>query len=233
MDYENIKPLLGVGLMAVEGNEETLKEIPHHIYEDIAMIYRTEYRRSDGVMMYVTLTDFDLERYHITEEQLHEDAMTSAYMRDEVTIRSMSQVFGLAGDMPLYVVSTGKPYGAWGIFFPGLMKVICRMIKADGYYILPSSIHEMLVLKGNYDVAQLQKMVADINATEVAPEDRLTDSIYYYDSSGFKKISVDKVGESNECGPQHKTAQTLEDDVAEGSGRYDRSDAGIYQYLRM
>jgi hypothetical protein len=61
------------------------------------------------------------------------------------------------------------------------------------FYILPSSIHEILLVKdnGQFDRASLEKMVREVNATQVAPEDKLTDSVYHYDS----KNKVFELGE--------------------------------------
>ena len=52
------------------------------------------------------------------------------------------------------------------------------------FFILPSSIHEILLVKdnGQFDRAALEQMVREVNATQVAPEDKLTDSVYHYDS---------------------------------------------------
>ena len=35
---------------------------------------------------------------------------------------------------------------------------------------------------GQFDRAALEQMVREVNATQVAPEDKLTDSVYHYDS---------------------------------------------------
>ena len=45
---------------------------------------------------------------------------------------------------------------------------------------LPSSIHEMLILPYNESINMddLSFMVADVNATQVEPEERLTDRAY-------------------------------------------------------
>ena len=52
------------------------------------------------------------------------------------------------------------------------------------FFILPSSIHEVLIVpdNGNMSLSDLEAMVKEVNATQVAPEDKLTDSVYHYDS---------------------------------------------------
>ena len=49
--------------------------------------------------------------------------------------------------------------------------------------VLPSSIHELLILpdNGSMQLSELEAMVREDNATQVAPEDRLSDKVQYYD----------------------------------------------------
>ena len=49
------------------------------------------------------------------------------------------------------------------------------------YYILPSSIHETIVLKG-YD-SGFKSMVKCVNATQVAPDDFLSDNVFKYNAA--------------------------------------------------
>ncbi len=52
------------------------------------------------------------------------------------------------------------------------------------YYILPSSIHETIVVPddGNTKRQDLEAMVKAVNQNQVAPEERLTNSVYHYDT---------------------------------------------------
>ena len=58
------------------------------------------------------------------------------------------------------------------------------------FYVLPSSIHEVLLAPANSDdpddltgtVKNLKDIVQTVNRTEVAPEEKLSDSVYYYDA---------------------------------------------------
>ncbi|MBQ7925064.1 MAG: hypothetical protein IJ335_02090, partial [Lachnospiraceae bacterium] len=51
------------------------------------------------------------------------------------------------------------------------------------FYILPSSVHEVILLKddGEESPSKLQEMVREINQCEVDPTEVLSDSIYHYD----------------------------------------------------
>ena len=104
-------------------------------------------------------------------------------------VRGMSSVLGMLGgeeatDGQLVVVTTEDLIkGASAIFYPGMMDSASRMLKQD-FFILPSSVHEVLLLPddGVIRTGELQSMVAEINAMAVNPVDQLTDNVYHYDA---------------------------------------------------
>ena len=51
------------------------------------------------------------------------------------------------------------------------------------FFILPSSIHEVLLLPdtGREDSKGLKKVISEVNRTQVAPEEVLSDTLYRYD----------------------------------------------------
>ena len=59
------------------------------------------------------------------------------------------------------------------------------------FYILPSSVHEVILLEdtGAGAAPELKKMVLEVNRTQVAPEEVLSDSLYYYDSTD-KRVKI-------------------------------------------
>ena len=63
--------------------------------------------------------------------------------------------------------------------------------KVGSFYILPSSIHELLIYPcdGTLNVNDILPMVREINATEVKPQDKLSDNVYMYDG---KEVTIAK-----------------------------------------
>ena len=57
-------------------------------------------------------------------------------------------------------------------------------------FILPSSVHELLLVPDtgntNMSVSDLTNMVKEVNATQLAPDEILSDNVYYYDRSQKK-----------------------------------------------
>lgn len=72
--------------------------------------------------------------------------------------------------------------GAACILYPGVLEELSSQA-GNNLYILPSSIHEVILVadSGREDPEFLKEMIADVNRTQVEPEEVLSDSLYYYD----------------------------------------------------
>ena len=94
--------------------------------------------------------------------------------------------------------------GASALFYPKVMDKLGEVLGHD-YFILPSSIHEMLVLPengnnqneslscGKISADELRMMVTEINATQVSPAERLTDDVYYFDTKNHTFGKTERV----------------------------------------
>ena len=69
------------------------------------------------------------------------------------------------------------------------MEDISQKLGGD-FIVLPSSIHEVIGLSADVEMDRrdLEAMVQDVNAGEVAPEDRLSDHVYMYDSKEKEQL---------------------------------------------
>lgn len=88
----------------------------------------------------------------------------------------------LESDFPqLYVVTNRAKYrGASAILDKTVLKEFGKKHNIKKLVVLPSSIHEMLIMPYNdsINMNDLSFMVADVNANQVEPEERLTDRAY-------------------------------------------------------
>lgn len=113
-------------------------------------------------------------------------------MREPVPMISpLSAFLGMPdGLFPIFVVSdvAGK-FGAALFFRPDVQEKVRDVFLKKGMHgdimVLPSSVHEVLVLPvGEISVSAAISMVRDINRTEVAPEDRLSDNVLVLHKDG-------------------------------------------------
>ncbi len=184
--YESVKEILSVSLVPVKGNEEMLKSIPYTKMEDLAVVYRAELEPGTSTV----ISNAVMERFGITKEQLHEDAVANGQEKDPGIIRPLHEVLGLPDELVpenvpelMVVTSTSGIRGAGVIAYPGMLEDAAEIMGGD-FFMLPSSIHEVLLMqaKSPEEYRNLEMIVREINATEVAPQDRLSDRIYHYDS---------------------------------------------------
>lgn len=90
-------------------------------------------------------------------------------------------------DIDMYVLTNkANLNGAGVIASPKVQEYVYKKMKGS-YIILPSSIHEVIILPDIHDVDYLRDMVLDINSTVVSPEDYLSDQVYRYDG---EKIDI-------------------------------------------
>ena len=197
-DYEQMKQKLSMEVVSAERNADFLENVPHKNMEDMAIVYRIVLDATDEGRSSILVTNKMLETYGITAEQLHADAMAIAPEVRPAVIQGMSEVMaemmgaeqaemlglGPMPDEPIYVATVpDKVQGASVLAYQNFMDDAAEKLGGD-FYILPSSIHEILLVKdnGQFDRAALEQMVKEVNATQVAPEDKLTDSVYHYNS---------------------------------------------------
>lgn len=130
-----------------------------------------------------------LENWEVTAKEVIDIALENTAERTKIsslmeTIQLMLGNTDGFPDMGLpneFVVTTdGNTFGAAGI----LSKIdYFKNILPNGFYVLPSSVHEVLVHAATGDENEqeaLTKMVQDVNRTTVDPEEKLADKAYAF-----------------------------------------------------
>jgi len=196
-DFEQVKEHIVPRLMNREWNEELLKVRPHKFVADLAVTYHIMLKQDINGTASVPVTNALMESWGVDTDALHELAIKNLPVLLPSTFQSMSSVlFGLMGDSEeaedilagissqdevMFILSNEqKMHGAAALLDESIMQKV--MEKFGEFYILPSSIHECIIVKANadMDVSTLTSMVQDVNAGQVAPEERLSDHVYRY-----------------------------------------------------
>ena len=81
----------------------------------------------------------------------------------------------------LVITNKSRIHGASTILHKDTLERLANIFKHD-YFVLPSSVHELISVKAmdDADVEGLKAMVTEINSTQVAPDEVLSDSVYRY-----------------------------------------------------
>ena len=91
--------------------------------------------------------------------------------------------FGLSSHETAYVLTNMEnQYGASMITQPEVLNKLNQLFP-EGFYVLPSSVHEVLIVPDNGEVEprRLGEMVREVNRAEVKREEVLSDRVYRYD----------------------------------------------------
>ena len=229
-DYEQMKDKLSMEVVASDRNAELLTKVPHQEMEDMAVVYRFVMESDEAGRASILITNELIDRMGVTPEQLHADALENAPEIRPAVIKGMNEVmiemmgpdaaamFGmdeLPQDEKMFVATVpDKVAGAGVIAYQNFMNEAAERVGGD-FFILPSSTHEVLLVKddGEANFRDLKAMVEEVNATQVAPEEKLTDSVYHYDS----KEHIFELAEKFEARQQAKEAEISSEKEEKGS----------------
>ena len=241
-DYEKVKPKLFIRMCDPEKNTEYLKDKPYTACGELAASYRIQVLEEKEMNGSAAITNEVLRSWGITKEQLHQDAVQAERERKPACLYRMDDILFSeqaenlleegaplqAGELPIFVLTNrDKSEGAGVMVQDGVLKKVGELLGAD-YYVLPSSIHEVLVLpdNGEMDVKELESMVREVNATQVAPHELLSDKVQYYDRDSKTLGRKQEKGILSRLAENKKQIQ--EKDVKEkGAGRTSRNEPGL------
>ena len=193
-NYEQMKQYLTIQIVGVDSNAEKLETIPHQKMEDMAVVYRFNFGEISGGNASIVVTNQMIEHYGITQEQLHQDALAVAQRKEPMFIKNMDEIMyemtgGFVGTIdnpqsPMWVATNQSRFnGASVMSYPDFMEQVSDKLEGS-FYILPSSTHEVILIPDSFGMKahELKAMVTEINASEVRPEEKLTDNVYHFDS---------------------------------------------------
>ena len=216
-----MKDKLFIRVSSAEANKEVLENAPHQLKEDLAITYHVAVGKDQDGLSSMFIKNDLLEQYGISAEQLHEDAMKSSprvmvpevssigalidemYQKNILMLtpderEMLQETLQESSEMPtfFFVTNTERIDGAGVIFYPEFMDNMGELLGND-FFILPSSIHQMLVFPddGQVDAEMLRDMVKKVNATQVAPAERLTNDVYHFDTKDHVFEKADRFTE--------------------------------------
>ena len=164
-DYEHIKKNLFYRVVNYEKNKEMLKYTPYERFLDLAVTYRWAAYRN----------------------QMMKDAKENTEKIFPPVMRKIQSVIPVKitdMEIPLFVLSNGDYMnGASVMLYKDPLRDFANYMGHD-LYILPSSIHEVILLLDDEYVQsseELREMVRETNRMVVDQEEVLSDHIYHYD----------------------------------------------------
>ncbi len=198
-DFDFVKDKIVPRLSYIDWNSDLLEVRPHTQIADLAVTYHIMLGASDTGVASIPVTFNLMETWGVEVETLHELALQNLTRLFPTAFMSMSSMLrGLLpstgddyssddlfpqDDTMFILTSEQKLNGAANILDKATMNSILDRFGSD-FYLLPSSIHEwILVSSKGLNPAFLSSMVQEVNAGEVALEERLSSHVYRYTAS--------------------------------------------------
>ena len=196
-------------LISFNRNEKLLSQVPYIKYLDLAITFHCLVKEDEDGIGTIRITNEHLSAWNISLEDLQEVANINTCNLFPATIKSMEDTIkGIVMDTPIkggenisdddfslllnpsyyndnasmYVLTNKQGInGASCLLYEDLIRSFADKLQSD-LYILPSSIHELILIptQNNGDRSSLKEMVVEVNLTQVAPEEVLSDNVYYF-----------------------------------------------------
>lgn len=150
-----------------------------------------EIKTMEEVMKEILIESMKEEFSKGMEKESREEEFLSAEGMDELAKQLIGQTEKTDNQTPMYVLSnTERIHGAACILYGHLLEDISKKIN-DNLYILPSSVHEMIIIPASFagKTSDLKLMVEEINETQVEEEEVLSNSVYFFNRS-TKKLEM-------------------------------------------
>jgi hypothetical protein len=200
LSYEAIRDNVTLRLVELKRNRMYLVDVPYmSVGNGMAMVCDIKINQNEEGFWRTTITRDMLEKQGYDKKELFENAMKDAWEHEPPVLMDMnSQLFGFFDRRNLlddgvtigedeksrmYVLSNkDSVLGASTIFYPGMQERIAEKL-GEGYYVLPSSIHEVLIVPDSADISlpMLSAMVRDANRHVVDAKDVLSDNVFHFD----------------------------------------------------
>ena len=202
-DYDSVKDYLTVQVINTKTNQRMLSGVPHKEMEDLSVICRIEFPSPTGEGTgSIKVTHELMSQWEVRPQEVYQQALENAVKNCPPVLVSMDDVLMELSGLPfetknllqmeegeeipkegMYVLSNQtKLNGASVLAYPNLQEQL-ESVFPQGCYLLPSSLHEMIVVPKEMTVSpkELGEMVREVNKTEVARDEILSDRVYEFD----------------------------------------------------
>lgn len=192
-DYEKAKERIVMKLVNAEKNKELLEIVPHIPYLDLAIIFLCSI--SDFMHEYATILIHTQHMTHweVTTEDLYACAIANTPKILPPRLDNLHDVFEYITHESLpfleelnssILTNKIKVHGATCMIYPNLLDEIATIYE-DNLVIIPSSIHEVLVIpEGNigkeHTLTDFDSMIQEVNDTQLTDSEILSDHAYLY-----------------------------------------------------
>ena len=196
-DFSQIKSKIVYKIINAEQNKELLNTLPHIHYLDFAIVFYILFEVDSSGTATIPINNELAKIWGVNVKELYDVAQKNTPVLLHADFKPMQVVVcellgankcEVFNDCPMYVLTNSlRCYGACCILYDGLLEEIRKQL-GENYYVLPSSIHEVIIVPESRSPVreELNEIIVEINEIQVSAEEVLGECAYYFD--GEKKI---------------------------------------------
>ena len=183
-------------LINADTNEKRLEDKPFKRFGEFALSYQLKVGTADNGFYVTLITNDMMELWNLNIDELHRQAVENMDPINNFVLQKLSDLLEIPDRTGMFVLTNKhKMNGATMIMFDEVRQKVGKYVGGD-YYILPSSVHEVIIIPKRYtsDISYLTYMIRSANRDEriVRPDDFLSDNLYEYNMYTRKlSLSID------------------------------------------
>ena len=193
LDYSRVKDRIVYKLINTEMNKELLEDVPHIEFLDLSIVFTYLLESGDEYgLASVLIHNSHMEYWQVSVQELYNLAKANTSKLLEYEFKSLDKVLMELGGLQqsskdvsnmLFILTNKKrTNGAACVLYTDVIKNIVQKFDS-GFYIIPSSIHEVLLYpsdeSSSKEADSLRDMVKEVNDTQLEPEEILSYSVYF------------------------------------------------------
>jgi len=191
-DFEIMRSKIVYKLIHAKKNETLLQNMPYIAYLDFAIVFYILFEVDESGTATIPITHELIQLWDVSLDVIQQNAFLNAPRLLPASFKPMQIVINeLMGtncieeecteNLMFVLTNSLRTFGAACILYDGMLDKISEEI-GESYYVLPSSIHEMIIVpeSNSPSRAHLDEMITEVNQTQVDEEELLSECVYYY-----------------------------------------------------
>lgn len=184
---EDVIDRLKIKLVNRDNYKDTLDKIPHKfLADDLILTYWINLSNKPDEYNMLLITNNLLAIWGIDDFTLKDTALGKAEKEEPYSLQKLD-IFSEKTDkdfMAYVLTNNSRLYGASVIAYPLMLPYICtRYFNSDEFYLIPSTIHEFILLPKEMvkkNIFWINYIIKEINRNIVDSKDVLSDHLYKY-----------------------------------------------------
>lgn len=193
-DFDKVKSHLFVKMISRKNNEKLIKDIPYREFLDLIIAVYCDVSDMCQLEATILVRNEHLERWEIDREELIDIAYDNTkrvgcQLRDIVEIageiKGDEAIEAVARDVAgrMFVMNNTRPFfGAICMTYDDMLDEFLEC-SDNGVYIIPSSIHEVILVSEEFigkEPQQINQIIEYVNSDSLSAEEVLSEHAYYY-----------------------------------------------------